>query len=227
VRELDYIPVRASRQSRHVQTHVIGVVFDEIDAATDFWGLMTLRGLREGALQFGYDLLLMLRPAPQWAEGREETQYLDRRSDGLIFVAPNNRHDLLASLVRRQIPVVACHDTDVPRGVAHVVADNTGAARMATEYLISKGHTRIAYLPGNLGKSYFQHRRDGFIKAMTAAKLNPNFVMENSGWLEGGGAREVLAGLQKGKASAVVCANDSVAFKLWDAARENKLRVPQ
>src|SRR5690349_18607437 len=57
VRELRYVPVaQPMTQSRHAQTHIIGLVFDHVEPE-DFWGTHTFRGFRAGAMQHGYDLL--------------------------------------------------------------------------------------------------------------------------------------------------------------------------
>lgn len=226
VQELSYVPVASPMQNRHVETRVIGVVFDEVDAATDFWGLMTLRGLRQGALEHGYDLLLMLRPSPDWAVGREEAQFLDRRSDGIVFVAPVERHKVLAALVENEIPVVSCHNTDVPAGVAHVTGDNVLAGQLAAEHIVKKGHTRIAYIDGSRAKSDFRQRRAGFDAILKKARLKAACVVQ----INNSQALPTDATVQKllaAKASAVVCANDEFALKLWMEARTSGVRVPE
>ncbi len=227
VRELKYIPVATVKQSRHIETRVLGVVFDEIDASQDDWGLMTLKGLRQGALELGYDLLLMLRPAPDWAVGREEAQFMDRRSDGLIFVAPKERDGVLGVLVEHGMPLVVCHDTAVPAGVGHVVADNHGAARLATEYLVSLGHTRIAYISGGLEKSYFQHRLQGFLAAMAQAGLGPSAVLDSINSERPFPLRDDLRQVMASAATAVVCGNDVTALELRRLARAEGLDIPE
>jgi len=226
VRELDYIPVRSSRQSRHVATRVIGVVFDEVDAAADFWGLMTLRGLRQGALRHGYDLLLMLRPTPEWAIGREEAQFLDRRTDGLIVVAPDRRDAVFESLVRNGIPVVCCHNAEVPEGVAWVVGENQSAARRATEYLIQRGHCRIAFSPGDLRHSFFRDRLQGFQEALDAAGISEGWVWEMEEAPDSPGIRD-LENLMRRGATAVLGHNDYFALAVWKLAAAHGNKVPE
>ena len=226
VRELDYIPVRAARQSSHVRTRIIGVIFDEVDAATDYWGLMTFRGLRQAALAHGYDLLILLCPSPDWAAGREAAPYLDRRTDGFIFVAPYNQGDLFKSLVKHNIPVVSCFETQVPDGVVHVSGDNEQAARIATEFLISRGHKRIAHLSGYLGRSYFQERRAGFYNTMKAAGLEAPCQLDMSRSRIDLPGPDTIAKLREHGITAVLAGNDYYALALWEQAEKHGLKVP-
>lgn len=146
VRELEYVPVgQPATQSRHVETRILGLIFD----GTPFeglWGLPTFLGLREAAMAHNYDLLTLLRVRPDWMLDQEELQFLDRRNDGFVFIAPEGRYSTIETLVRHQLPVVACYIADVPEGVPTIVLDNAGAMRMAVEHLVGQGHQRILHL---------------------------------------------------------------------------------
>src|SRR5687768_13962103 len=88
MRELNYAPIaQPTMQSRHVETRIIGLVFDNIEPE-DYWGTLTFRGLRDAAQHHGYDLLTILRAPARWMPNPEELRFLDRRSDGFIFIVP-------------------------------------------------------------------------------------------------------------------------------------------
>src|SRR5690349_20383217 len=77
IRELEYTPVaQPAMQSRHVETRIIGLIFDSIEPE-DYWGTMTFRGLRDAAKTHGYDLLTILRAPERWMLDREELNFLD------------------------------------------------------------------------------------------------------------------------------------------------------
>ena len=160
-RELEYVPIaQPAMQSRHIETRIIGLVFD----GTDFeglWGLPTFLGLREAALQHGYDLLTILRRPPEWALDKAELHFLDRRTDGLIFILPRERNKVFKTLRRENIPVVSCFIDDVPRGVPSITIDNQGAMQLAVKHLTGKGHRRILHLTINDERSDFAERQSG------------------------------------------------------------------
>jgi len=230
VHELGYTPVaQPASQQRHVETKVIGVTFDQIDALQDHLGLMVLQGLRDGASRHGYDLLLMLRPAPDWAPDREEVLFLDRRSDGFIFVAPLRRHKVLRALVKHRIPVVSCSSADVPLGVAAVHADNADELRQAVRHLKECGHSRILHIAGPTWNSDERMRGESFAPAMKAEGL-----AKYSDWILRGPEAEpwmepsvIFAEVQRKKATAVICCNDGVAIELWKYAEQNGCKVPR
>ena len=74
----------------------------------------------------------------------------DGRTDGIIVIAPTSDSDILSYLAEFNIPAVSI-TSPVEEGIAPSVdIDNVVGARMATEYLVSLGHRRIAHLTGDL-----------------------------------------------------------------------------
>ena len=230
VRELGYVPVaQPSFQGRHVETNIIGVVFDQLDivGSTGSTGSLLYEGLREGALKHGYDLLMLLRSKPDWAPDREEVQYLDRRSDGFIFIAPLRRQKVLSALVEHEIPVVACGSIDVPAGVARVVSDNADEMRQAVAHLREHGHERIIHIAGPKWNSDERQRAEAFSPAMREAGLHEfadAIVGLDDDWMS---YEDALRAIQDLRATAVICCSDGYALNLWKVAQRHGLVVPR
>jgi DNA-binding LacI/PurR family transcriptional regulator len=226
IRELEYAPVpQPARQSRHVETRIIGLIFDSIEPE-DYWGAMTFRGLRDAAKCHGYDLLTILRAPERWMLDREELNFLDRRSDGFIFIVPKDRYGVMETLVNHGISSVACYTDDVPPGVAVVVLDNAGAMQQAVEYLTRYGHRRIAHFTNQAERADFAARLKGYRRAMTQAGLSPHVVHrrdENQAEWES----ELVRLVEGEGVTAVTCANDLTALALWDLADRRGWRVPE
>ena len=227
-RELGYVPVPPPTvQNRRLQTRIIGVMFDGLHFE-DFWGLPMYRGMREAAEDHYYDLLTVRRRRPpDWPAEREETRFLDRRCDAFVFVAPFNRYDLMETLIRNDFPVVSCAVEEVPPGVGYVAGDNEGVMRQAVEHLMQSGHRRIGYLAHWQERSYFKRRDVGFRAAMAEAGLDPNWhsIVEHPDCLSG--ARNMAQLAAGGEITAVACANDFCALRLWEQAEVLGLRVPR
>lgn len=228
VRQLEYIPVTPpSRQGTHTPTRIIGLFYDGVEL-DEYWGLITARGLHEGAIEHDYDLLTMLRARPQQAMrinalDDDELRFLDRRSDGFIFITPVGRAGVLRALVRHGIPVVTAYTDEKVPGVSSVVLDNEGAMHLAVEHLLKHGHRKIGFVYGLARRSDFQARRAGYMAAMSKAGLTPLcFEFEQPGWKD-----EVLDAVQRGELTGLVCASDYFTVHLLDAATARGMAVPR
>src|SRR5690606_7094139 len=113
------------------------------------------------------------RTRPEWMAEQKEMQFLDRRSDGLIFIAPIDPRKVLETLVQRKLPAVACYMGDVPPEVPWIVVDNQDAMAQAVRCLNEKGHERILHLTISTKRSDFEARITGYEHAMQQRKLEP------------------------------------------------------
>jgi DNA-binding LacI/PurR family transcriptional regulator len=221
---LNYVPVAPpSRQQVHTPTRIIGLVFDHIKQ-DDYWGSGTYRGLRDGALENDYDLLTILRAQPKWNLNQEELRFMDRRSDGFIFIVPRDRYGVLETLAAHRIPVVTCYNGDVPPGIPTVVLDNAGAMQQAVTYLKDKGHSKIAHLAWHTERADFRERLEGFQKAMhpQAQKNAPVIQIDLSDdW-----SADMEKALQNG-VTAITCSNDLAAFEFRRLAHRRGWKIPR
>lgn len=247
VRDLDYVPVRAAMQNRHVETHVIGLVPYYINFPNNQLDALTYEGICRAARKQGYDLLVMLRDEADWMINRQEVRFLDRRSDGFIFISPGTGEwsEALQALKRHTIPSVVCYRRDVPSGVGWVDPDNDEIVRLAVEHLRSHGHRKIAYLTGatpasdasQLSLSGARHnyddeqRRAAFTRLMQGGTPKKRGAFKAHYILSGATSDwrldpNVLTQLGKLGVTGVVCINDLLALLLWDELEKQNWRVP-
>jgi len=182
--------------------------------------------MREVAVEHVYDLLTMLRVRPDWMMDQEELQFLDRRSDGFIFIAPGNRYQTLEVLVKHKLPVVACFTNDVPEEVPAIMLDNAGAMHQAVDHLIARGHQRILFLTASMDRSDFKTRQSGFEEAMNQAGLLPKVLLVRD-LQEPGCEEKLVTTLARQQITAVVCATDTLAYAVWDVMENKGRSVPQ
>lgn len=77
--------------------------------------------------------------------------------------------------INNTVPVVQCSEYNPEANIPYVTINNYQSARYATEYLISTGRNKIAFLNGPLNSRYALERRRGFVSAMENAGLSvPN-----------------------------------------------------
>jgi len=225
-RELNYVPVRTALQNRRVETRVLGLVLEQTTFEGDPGG-KTFEGIRREADAAFYDVLI-LGARPYRRLGRDEIQFLDRRSDGFIFVNVNRESSPLPLLLEHQIPAVTCYETEVPVGVPWVAPDNFGAMSKALEYLVNRGHRRVAHFAGAERHSDARERRAGFGLAMQSAGLGRFSDLVVHGDWESGAANEAgVHEVLRLRPSAVICGNDVQALLLRDVALAKGMVLPR
>lgn len=229
-RHLNYLPVNPpSAQNRHIETRIVTLVPELRDIEHPELDLFTYEGIIEGARSHGYDVLTMVRNDHEQGLRREKLRYLDRRSDGFIFVSAIGQWVRAFDIVSQyKIPSVVCYRRDTPEGVAWVDVDNEGIMRQALQHLVENGHRKIAYLAGPPDNFDEQQRFCAWNDAMRWHKLEnrDEFVVQGAGknYVRNPHAMMTISRLG---VTAVVCFNDTLALELWDEMQKQGLKVPR
>ena len=228
VRHLNYIPVRTCVQNRRSETRVLGLYFADTDVTQHTVGTASFHGIQREAEKHGYDLLI-LGARPHWAAEREEMRFLDRRSDGFIFVNAPKQPDVLNTLVQNAIPAVMCYTCDVPPAIPFVMPDDADAMRQAVQLLARRGHRVIAHFAGAERHTSACRRRVAFSNAMRAAGLGryADLVVHGDWNDEQVTNRQAVGQILELRPTAVVCGNDVQAALLCETAIASGLRVPE
>ena len=96
-----------------------------------------------------------------------------------------------------------------------------------TEYIISKGHSKIAYMGMDFHAHYVAQRKQGFLDAMRAAGLEvpPGYVVsaDNS---EQAGFDACVRLLAAAEPTAIVCATDLIAVGCIHALQRRNVKIP-
>jgi DNA-binding LacI/PurR family transcriptional regulator len=229
-----------------VETNCIGLVPQHRDAFDKPFDSLTFNGLCKSASQHGYDLFVMLRGEAEWMANREELRFLDRRSDGFIFISGYTGEWMTAlqALVQHEVPVVVCYRRDVPEGVVWVDPDNETIAREAVHYLWNRGHRKLAFVTGpvpsaracnflaNLSgdrKNYDSEVRASVFLNELHALGHPNpeeyiFHVTDPNWNVNA---DDLKPLLASDATAIVFVNDFLALQFWTEMEKLGLSIPK
>ena len=172
VRNLGYVPNLNARSLSSRRSNLIGVVIPQTEPGKEFmfsnpfYGEL-LSSIEYNARQNGYHLLL---------SGTKEDQcYLNiaqnRGVDGIIIVGtyPGENLNELKSI---GVPIVLV-DSYVKDEYFHTIGiEDKEGARMATRYLIKKGHRRIAFISGSIRENGVNMKRyQGYCDALREAGL--------------------------------------------------------
>lgn len=90
-----------------------------------------------------------------------------KRVDAVILHSPTVEDERIAFLTQLGLPFVLHGRTDSNIPHHYMDIDNYGAIYQATNYLVDLGHTRIALINGLKGRTFAEHRDEGFRKALS------------------------------------------------------------
>ena len=149
----------------------------------------------------------------------------ENAADGVLLVGAF-RHQTVSEVIRltraRSTPVVLVDGMSKNHSLDCVASRNREGAIEATNYLIGRGHRRIAFAArAPVNDPNFDARRQGYMEAMEGAKL-PAHVLELA-------RNEISLAAYDGKPfpfSGIVCGNDHGALVLTRELRRRGMRVP-
>jgi len=225
VQELGYRPYSIARSLRTGQTRTLALIVPDI--ANPFCA--TLASVSEDyAHRFGYNLTVHNTHDDAARETHHLQSLTQRWTDGVLFMAAEDRMASLDILQAAGIPAVAVDHIPLDYGGPGVKIDNVRAGRIAAEHLLDLGHTRIAHITGPLRLDLARDRMAGFQQAIAARGLDPAPHASGArGWRCASGfdaMRELLA--CQPRPTAVFAANDRMAIGALSALHQAGLRAP-
>lgn len=156
----------------------------------------------------------------------EQLPFAPTNVDGLIVVLEALSDDAMQAVAASGYPLITIGRTVPNSAIPSIMADNTASVRALTEHLLTHGHTHFAYISGPENNLDAQQRRAGFEAVMQAHALTATFCVGD--WTPASGEREIQRLLEaRDPFTAVVCANDHMAFGVLRALQAAGRRVPE
>ena len=226
--KLNYRPNPAARGLRMGKTRTVGFISDEV-TITRYASAM-IRGLLEEAEVRDHTVLISESGRRQDRILQAMELMIDRQADGIVFGLMGAKRIELPEL-STDVPIVTTNATTTA-GHPCVLPDEYSAGHNAVRHLVERGHRRIAFIGRsesllNLDISATVGARyAGMDDAMAEAGLTFAHQVAGSIWEPDLGYRGMLEIIDAASVTAVVTANDRVAFGVYQAAAERGLRIP-
>jgi DNA-binding LacI/PurR family transcriptional regulator len=153
-----------------------------------------------------------------------------KRVDGIVVLYSRQNDSIIHYLMQNNFPFVLIgKPSDEMENITYIDNDNYKAAREVTDYLITLGHTRIAFIGGNKDLLVTKDRLSGF---MDSLKLSDLIVEESyikhMEFVQEGGKQAVEELLSNSiLPTAIVVTDDVMALGVLSALREKNIKVPQ
>lgn len=227
-REIGYeLPGTRRQATRATERNVIACLMDEI--STSPHPVLCLDGIRDAAWEAGFLLAVhVTRSNPELEATTIETIRRDPAILGVIYTTTFTRQVTPPAALNGLATVLLnCYGND--KRLSSIVPSEVVGGFSATQYLISRGHTRIGFINGEPWMDAAADRLKGYRRALAVADIPfDQELMRNGDWLPLSGYQLALELLLKPtRPSAIFCANDRMAAGALEAARESGLRVPE
>jgi LacI family transcriptional regulator len=222
---MGYRPNDLARALLHGRTGTVGLLIPDI---SNHYYAEVVRGVEDVVSASGRRVVLCNTNRDVEKASWYMDTLLKARVDGVVIVGGGSTR--LASFLRplatygTQVVVIGRHNLPFPS----VQVDNVGAARQATGYLLSLGHTTVGCITGPADSYTVQDRLAGYRAALRAygLRVHTRHIVEAdfeeaSGYA---GAQQLLQ--TRDRPTAILAANDRSAVGVLAALADAKVAVP-
>lgn len=229
VKKLGYVPNLAARSLVHNKSSLIGVVIPQTEPGKQFMFSNPFYGELLSSIEYncrisGYHVLI---------SGTDINQsYLEiakkRSLDGIIIVGMHPS-DYYKDLIDSQIPVVLVDSYYAGLPFMSISLKDREGARLATKYLIKKGHTKIGFASGEIKEDgvtldRYLGYKDSLLEA--GIELDNNLIFEGNVSQEYGRELGYKIGKLENRPTAIFASADVIAIGLINGLKRSGLSLP-
>jgi LacI family transcriptional regulator, repressor for deo operon, udp, cdd, tsx, nupC, and nupG len=228
--ELGYVASSSAYTLATGRTRNIGVVVPFVDR---WFFSVALESIETVLIEHGYDLTLYNLSGGLNQRDKIFSDFLLRkRVDGVLTVAVKLSDKELENLTKTRKPIMGIGGPIT--GARTLTIDDFAAGKLATEHLLSLGHTKIAHIgglePTEMDFKQPSKRRHGYEHALNIAGLpiRESWFIPADFTIQGAyhAAKQIL-GDPRNAPTAIVCSSDEMGFGAIMAVKDLGLRVPQ
>lgn len=238
IEELNYRPNQIAKSLKMQKTKSIGVVVEDI---TVFNSPEIIDGINEYAEKMGFTIILTnmrlhkrighnFSNVEQCKEiaSKLVDELLSKKVDGIIYIGMHTR-DVTEVIKKINKPIVFTYCYTTSDDQYSINYDDEQAAYDATNYLIQKGHRKIALISGLIDSIPAHSRYTGYYEALKKHQLmfNPAYIKTGDWEYESGYkmTKELLE--LKDRPTAILAMNDLMAGGAIEACKDLGLDVPK
>ena len=223
VKELDFHPNAVAKSLQKRKTNTIGVLIPDI---SNPYYAEIVRGIQDYAEEIGFSAFLQNTDRDIQKVIRDIYLLREKNVEGILFsggIITDEVQNALGSL-REKALVVGRQKIDMPS----IRIDNKNLTLRIVEYLISLGHRKIGFIGGPKASVTTEDRYRGYIKGIKAHNClyNKEYALYGDLTLQSGYEKASQMLSYGNRPTAIVTANDQIAFGTIKAIKDKGLRVP-
>lgn len=224
--ELGYYASDVARSLIKKESRLVGVIVPDILNQMTSHLLEELEGRLSGS---GYRLFLASTRRVDTRARRLIELFLEQRVAGVILPLLTGAAPIVSELIAHHVPVVLVGEGELDSLCSCVMTDGRKGSALATQHCLELGHERIAFIRGVERSLASREREQGYAAALDAAGLAllDHQIQDGQFTYDGGRAAGHRLLARAPYPTAIVCANDMMAFGALDAAAERQVVVPR
>jgi len=229
IRQLNYVPDLNARSLSSRDSKLIGIVIPQTEPGSklmlqnDFYSEI-IGSIEYCARQNGYHVIISATDVNE----SYLTLARERNLDGIIVIGmyPD---EFYRQMKNTRIPIVLVDSYCNDHYYHSIRIDDAYGSYLATQYLLERGHTRIAFFCGQIKENgVIKKRLNGYCQALEEAQIEYDPALVFEGNVDYDSGIRLAHRLVKAKAdvTAVVATADILAIGAMKGFYENSLRVP-
>ena len=205
---------------------VIGVTIPDI--YNPYFPLL-IKGIQEQLAEEGLGILICNSNSDPRTETECIKTLVDAGVNGIIMDPLTDHSYKKLRYINKQLPVV--FTSNIPKGadINYITIDNYAAAQIATSYLISLGHSHIAYIGGNEESDTYRLRLAGYCDTMKKqfSHLNPRLITKVFPDRKSGFQAANMIMTTNERPTAFFASNDNLALGVLEYLQKHGFEVPK
>ncbi|PRX28289.1 LacI family transcriptional regulator [Orenia metallireducens] len=232
IKELNFRPNRIAQGLKSDKSHIIGVIVHDI---CDSYFAQMVKGIEEFISDYDYIINIYNTNRGIEKELHSVNMLKVNRADAVVFAGSTLLDEEYRKIMGEYVQNLKKQGTVIvgvtphPFEIVNIELGNELAAQTITDYVLNKGHRKIAYVAGPKILNTSQQRSEGFKKALKCRgiEVDNRLIIRSDFSFEGGrkAALELLDNIDE--VTAVVAANDATALGLMWELNNQGIKVPQ
>lgn len=226
IQELGYFPNKAARSLVTKRGDSIAIIFRNLH--DPFFGEL-IRGIEDGASNSGRNVIFCSPGKDEKIRDRYIEYLTNGISDGIIFYGSLfSDKAMIDHLYKVHFPFLLIENNFQTMPVNQFLIDNINGSKDAVQYLIERGHTRIAHVMGNPNKKVVLERFRGYMEAMqnNGLLIQENYIQKtrDDSTISPEHFQQMMSSL--GRPTAIFCSNDKLAIQVINLLNKLGFSVP-
>ena len=224
-KEMEYVPNVLARGLVIKKTFNIGLIITNI--SNPFYARIT-RVIQEEALRNGYRLILFNTNENINLEKEALYSLREQRCDGVLLTSTESDYSHIIDLKKKGLPIVLINRRPKKINVDFVVCDNKKGGYLATSYLLSMGHKKIAHITGPTYITSVKEKIDGYKMAYKDynIRINPKLIFETELTVDGAYKATLEMIEDHPDITAVFAYTDWMTIGVIKALQEKNVKIP-
>jgi len=208
-----------------------------IGVATPFEGLLgshyfsqLLQGFGNVMKDTGFDFALFDTLAESFNDpGKLAKLYRQRKVDGLFVVAPHMQDDFIDTLSDLRVPLIVIGENISSKTVCSFACNDKQGISLLCSHLLALGHSRVAFIGGPQDLASASSRRDSYRDFLKKRRVKvPDWYVQPGAYdIQSGREAGIFLLNSKPRPTAIIAANDLMAFGVMESARMLNLQIPE